>query len=145
MTATDASGAVDYVVTSMTDVTARHGARLVAGRELQERRRLIETVIATGSITMVFQPIVALDTGRIVGAEALARFGGPADATPDVWFAEAAEVDLGVELELAAIRAALAHLGEMPPQAPTWRSTPPRPPSLRPSWRRCWPPPPRPV
>ena len=38
--------------------------------------------------------------GRIVGYEALSRF---IDGRPDFWFAEAAAVGLGVELELKAV------------------------------------------
>lgn len=57
---------------------------------------------------MVFQPIYALDDGRLLAVEALARFHGQPPAPPDVWFAHAAQVGLGCELELAAIEAALA-------------------------------------
>jgi EAL domain-containing protein (putative c-di-GMP-specific phosphodiesterase class I) len=54
---------------------------------------------------MVFQPVVDLANGATVGHEALARFadGRP----PNVWFAEAEHVGLGVELELLAIGTAL--------------------------------------
>ncbi len=58
-------------------------------------------------ITPVFQPVVSLGTGRVVGYEALARFPGDTGRTPDVWFAQAHGVGLGAELEAAAIRAAL--------------------------------------
>ncbi|MBA2445936.1 MAG: EAL domain-containing protein [Nocardioidaceae bacterium] len=67
---------------------------------------------------MAFQPIVTLDTGgRIIGAEALARFPGSRHKTPDLWFAEAAAVGMGAALEVAAIRAALAELERFPPDA----------------------------
>lgn len=67
-----------------------------------------------GAFTMAFQPIMALEAGRIVGVEALARFSGVHTRTPDVWFSEAAEVGLHVELELAAARKALSSLVEIP-------------------------------
>jgi EAL domain-containing protein (putative c-di-GMP-specific phosphodiesterase class I) len=67
-----------------------------------------------GAFSMVFQPIVALESHTVVGVEALARFSGPPDRAPNVWFAEATTVGLGVELELAAVAKALAALHELP-------------------------------
>ena len=62
---------------------------------------------------MVFQPVVDLARRFVVSWEALARFRLPA-RPPAAWFAAAAEVGLGVELELAAVRSALARLDEVP-------------------------------
>ena len=69
-----------------------------------EINRLLERPADVDGLHMVFQRIVHLATGATVGYEALARFpiGGPEE-----WFRTAAEVGLGVELELAAIRRAL--------------------------------------
>jgi EAL domain-containing protein (putative c-di-GMP-specific phosphodiesterase class I) len=64
-------------------------------------------------LTIVFQPIVDLAGASIAGYEALARF--PGTATPDVWFAAAAEAGLGAELEALAISHALAALPDLPP------------------------------
>ena len=61
----------------------------------------------------VFQPICTL-AGSTVGAEALARFRGPPSRGPVRWFAEADEVGLLRELELAAARVALAGLPSLP-------------------------------
>jgi EAL domain-containing protein (putative c-di-GMP-specific phosphodiesterase class I) len=63
---------------------------------------------------MVFQPIYCLDTGDIVGAEALARFSDSGSRGPDAWFAEAAQVGLGTDLELAAVHSALRALPHLP-------------------------------
>ena len=57
---------------------------------------------------MVFQPIADLATGKTVGVEALARFASKPTRSPDKWFADATAVGLCAELELAAIRAAVA-------------------------------------
>jgi EAL domain-containing protein (putative c-di-GMP-specific phosphodiesterase class I) len=64
-------------------------------------------------LTVVFQPIVDLASATIAGYEALARF--PGTATPDVWFAAAAEAGLGAELEALAIRRAFESLPDLPP------------------------------
>jgi EAL domain-containing protein (putative c-di-GMP-specific phosphodiesterase class I) len=85
-----------------------------AGRERHARREGIRRVLAGEGFSVVLQPIVELDGGRVVAAEALGRFVVEPVRPPDVWFAEAAALGLGVELELAAIRAALAHLGALP-------------------------------
>jgi EAL domain-containing protein (putative c-di-GMP-specific phosphodiesterase class I) len=52
-----------------------------------------------------FQPIVDLRDGRVIGAEALARFDD--GAPPLTWFAEAARIGLGTDLERTAARLAL--------------------------------------
>jgi PAS domain S-box-containing protein len=111
------SGEVRYVVSSMADETDRHDARIAADREATHRRQRVETVLADGGPVVVVQPIVDLCTGRVVGGEALSRFAGPPERSPDQWFAEADGVGLGVELELAAVRAALCLQPSMPDAA----------------------------
>jgi EAL domain-containing protein (putative c-di-GMP-specific phosphodiesterase class I) len=66
-------------------------------------------------LTMAFQPIFDLRDGAVMGAEALARFTLEPARGPDAWFAEAASLGLGVELEMVAVRAALAGLDQLPP------------------------------
>ena len=89
---------------------AATASALLAGSIEGDRRRSrlrerIAGVIAAGAFTPVFQPIVDLANGRIVGYEALTRF---ADGTPPHHrFADAWIVDLGAELELATLVAAL--------------------------------------
>jgi diguanylate cyclase (GGDEF)-like protein len=62
-------------------------------------------------IRAVFQPVVALASGRLVGYEALARFAGSPGRSPDAWLAQAHGCGLGPEFEAAAIRAALEPTG----------------------------------
>lgn len=83
------------------------------------RPRIIEVLNGPGP-RMVFQPIFGLGVedrdDEIVGYEALARFDRPGEATvgPDVWFAQANIVGLGVELEMKAIGCALVRLHDVP-------------------------------
>jgi len=85
-----------------------------AERLREHREALIRVTIASRSHETFFQPIVDLNSGGAVGAEALARFVEPPIRPPDVWFAEAASVGLGVELEMAALRMALEQLRKLP-------------------------------
>ena len=84
-----------------------------------EKRRLewsrIRAILDSDHMDIEFQPIFDLLDCRIVSLEALARFWTEPMRPPSAWFAEATEVGLGVELELAAIRAALLRLDDFPP------------------------------
>lgn len=84
------------------------------GRHEQAQGR-IRRIIDEEAFRPVFQPIVDLGTGQAEGYEALTRF---ADGTaPDAQFAEAARAGLGVELEIATLRAALAAATSLPDRA----------------------------
>jgi PAS domain S-box-containing protein len=74
-------------------------------------------VLRAEAIVPVFQPIVSLADGRTIAYEALARFPGDPTYTPDRWFADAWHVDLGIPLELLAVRAAIAALPLLAPDA----------------------------
>jgi EAL domain-containing protein (putative c-di-GMP-specific phosphodiesterase class I) len=84
-----------------------------------EKRRLewsrIRSILDRDDVDVEFQPVFDLVDWKIVSLEALARFWTEPMRSPSVWFAEAAEVGLGVELELAAIRSALQRLDDFPP------------------------------
>jgi EAL domain-containing protein (putative c-di-GMP-specific phosphodiesterase class I) len=85
-----------------------------ATRERQSRRDRIEAILQSeDQPEIVFQPIVSLAAGLTVGYEALSRFRL---GRPDVLFAEAHQVGLGVELELKALRLAMAVRAELPDQ-----------------------------
>lgn len=83
-------------------------------RHVRQFRRKVEALkgaMEHGSLSCVFQPIVELSTGDVIGTEALARFsdGRP----PQVWFKEAADLDIINQLEMAAIDIAFSHLEEL--------------------------------
>ena len=81
-----------------------HLARVAAIRAVMERR----------AFRIVYQPIVDLACGAVRGFEALSRFESDPYRTPDLWFADAAAVGLGIDLELAMIDAALEALPDLP-------------------------------
>ncbi|GIU98517.1 MAG: hypothetical protein KatS3mg014_0133 [Actinomycetota bacterium] len=77
--------------------TSRAAGRAAA--ETEERTARIERAIAGHGWHVVYQPVVDLASRAVVGWEALAWFTDPPGGGPQAWFAEAAEVGLGVELE----------------------------------------------
>ena len=101
------------------DVIEELVGQLSVRRRAEDRRRQRESRVrrameSEGALGIVFQPICDLNTGKAVGAEALARFHVPPARAPDRWFAEASEVGLRRELELLALRQAVSQLSELP-------------------------------
>ncbi|NNN18980.1 MAG: EAL domain-containing protein [Acidimicrobiaceae bacterium] len=82
-----------------------------------EKKRRVEKILESGKISFVFQPIFDLTTNILVGTEALARFGDTPYQPPDIWFADAHSVGLGIDMELAAMTSALQHISDLPVQA----------------------------
>jgi EAL domain-containing protein (putative c-di-GMP-specific phosphodiesterase class I)/CheY-like chemotaxis protein len=85
--------------------------------ESEERRAAHERIqryLRGDGFVIIFQPIFDLRDNSIVGAEALARFAPPPDRPPNECFAEATELALGLDLEVAAVTAALAELHLLP-------------------------------
>lgn len=78
-------------------------------------RGAILAVIRDRAFQPVYQPIVDLASGVTIGYEALTRFDDRVD--PGHRFAEAAAVDLGIDLELATLEASLAAAVELPTDA----------------------------
>ncbi|RYZ11814.1 MAG: EAL domain-containing protein [Alphaproteobacteria bacterium] len=87
---------------------------LDAQRELKQKRERIEKVIANQAFHVRYQPIYRLNDETVAGFESLARFEAEPYRSPDKWFAEADEVGLGEELEIALARKALEALREFP-------------------------------
>jgi EAL domain-containing protein (putative c-di-GMP-specific phosphodiesterase class I) len=85
-------------------------------RQAERKRVLSDRVQAAldEGINMVFQPVFDLEDGGVFAYEALARFPVEPYRPPSDWFAEAAEVGMGLDLELSAIESALAKLNQLP-------------------------------
>ncbi len=84
--------------------------RITLDEQRRDRiRERMQALIDGDGLDVAFQPIVDLASGRVVGAEALARFkDADGNAIPtERCFLDAHAVDVGVELEMAVIRRAL--------------------------------------
>lgn len=90
----------------------------LAAPQLEKRRQAlsdrtgIEAIIEGRSFWPVFQPIVELRSGLIVGHEALTRFED--GRRPDLVFGFAASAGVGIELEVATLREALVASAALP-------------------------------
>ena len=92
-----------------------HSYRL---RSVPAHRRAADRIgraLTGNAITTVFQPLVDLRSGAVIGVEALSRFGMRPRRPPDRWFAEAGSVGLRTELEIAAVKNAVAAAKDLPP------------------------------
>jgi EAL domain-containing protein (putative c-di-GMP-specific phosphodiesterase class I)/CheY-like chemotaxis protein len=107
--ATISVGSIEATAELLAEQLSDHEAR--AARAAADR---VATAIVGPGLHMVFQPIVELSSGRILGLEALARFTDRPRRSPDTWFAEAAKVGLLEELELEAVRRAVGELRHVP-------------------------------
>jgi predicted signal transduction protein with EAL and GGDEF domain len=68
----------------------------------------LERIIRSAALEVLFQPVIEIDTGAVLGAEALVR--GPADSmfeAPRAMFALSARVGVAIELDRACCSAAL--------------------------------------
>lgn len=99
------------VVRELAEHLEREGDEETRRQAATER---IREVLRRGAIRPVYQPILDLRTGRTVGYEALSRFEIEPVRPPDQWFAEAADVGLAHELEVAALRRALEEARHLP-------------------------------
>lgn len=80
----------------------------------RERRTKITRILDDpAALSLLYQPVVSIETLQVVALEALSRFRGHG-TSPAVLYEEATSCGLGVELEMIAIRAALADLERIP-------------------------------
>jgi EAL domain-containing protein (putative c-di-GMP-specific phosphodiesterase class I)/DNA-binding NarL/FixJ family response regulator len=100
----DATGHIVTVLRPSMEHAATTSAAVLELRQMISRRRF----------TTLLQPIVRLATGQTVGVEALTRFDD--GVRPDVRFAEAARVGLGLPLERAALASAIDAAASLPPE-----------------------------
>jgi EAL domain-containing protein (putative c-di-GMP-specific phosphodiesterase class I)/DNA-binding NarL/FixJ family response regulator len=99
------------------EVEEQHRRERLLGEARRRTMARLDSAVAADGLRVLFQPIVELETGKVVGYEALARFGAAPVRSPDLWFAEAESVGRGAELELLAIERALAQFESLPNEA----------------------------
>ncbi len=102
------AAAIDYANV----LSTRTGSAFADRRDIAATRARLRSVVTAGRFHPVFQRIVELETGAIVGFEALTRFDD--DTPPDQRFAEAVAAGLGRDFELATMRAALDQAARLP-------------------------------
>lgn len=90
-------------------------------RRDEARQRHLETVagrlrmlISSDALQAALQPIVRIADGVVIGCEALARFPPGHGLPTNQWFEDAARCAMSVDLELAAVAAALSRFGDVP-------------------------------
>jgi EAL domain-containing protein (putative c-di-GMP-specific phosphodiesterase class I)/DNA-binding response OmpR family regulator len=113
------TGEPEPVLSALVDLAPQLAAMLLPGvdRALTsaEDREHIGRLMEPDGSWPVFQPIVALPSGTVVGYEGLTRF---VDGTaPDLAFALAGRLGLGVEFELEAARRTLVAAEQLPPSS----------------------------
>jgi EAL domain-containing protein (putative c-di-GMP-specific phosphodiesterase class I) len=101
------------VVDFSTTPSALLADRLHARRFAHAAKRRIGAILAERAFWPVFQPIVDLASGDVVGHEALTRFAS--GVRPDLCFAEAWSAGLGFDLEFTTLLAAVNAARELPP------------------------------
>lgn len=104
-----------HIVRAFAGMVADEMQREQAAQDaLHQRMALVRQALQLGAFSIHLQPICSLLGGEPLGYEALARFVVEPQRTPDAWFADAADCGLGVDLECAAIEAALEVYVELP-------------------------------
>lgn len=97
------------------ELTADHIERdLADSNRHHELKNRIRSILEGSGLTSAYQPLYDLDRNEIVGFECLSRFPPTPRQGPDVWFAEAARVGLGLDLELIALERAFEGFGSLP-------------------------------
>lgn len=88
-----------------------------AQRRFREVESRVRRVLDEDALAIVYQPILDIVHDVIVGYESLSRFAAEPHRSPDLWFADAAEVGLGAELESRAMEKALRAVALVPAPA----------------------------
>lgn len=104
------SAAIDYAAVA----TGLLGLSLSGPVGSDASRAELDRIIELEAFGPVFQPIVSLVDGEVVGYEALTRFDD--GSRPDVRFAEARALGMGLALEQATLLAALTASSDLPEQ-----------------------------
>jgi PAS domain S-box-containing protein len=97
-----------------TATTRQLDASAVLRLSLDSTRDRLRRALDDRLLSTVFQPIVDVESGRVVGHEALSRFSAEPVQGPDRWFADAEQVGLAAELDVLAVQTALFAAQRLP-------------------------------
>lgn len=100
------------VVRALTERLQADDLAFECRRELSRR---IELALEPGAIDPVFQPVVDLQSRRLLGYEGLMRLPADREKPVEQWLEDAVVAGLGIDLEAAAIRAIADKLPFLPP------------------------------
>jgi PAS domain S-box-containing protein len=100
------------VVTGFRGTRRRLTDAMLGERDLAAARQRVASVLTEGELTVALQPIIDFASGAAAGVEALTRF--PDGRSPDIWFHEAVECGLALDLDRMAFTSALATLRHIP-------------------------------
>jgi EAL domain-containing protein (putative c-di-GMP-specific phosphodiesterase class I)/AmiR/NasT family two-component response regulator len=123
--------------TATAELARHHDQEQAEAARLDDIRQRVSAVLDAGGPTIVYQPIIELPLGSSaeeprlvldlrepgparahplepVGMEALSRFNMKPSQGPDRWFHDAAQVQMALDLELAAVGGALGALETLP-------------------------------
>ncbi len=97
-----------------------HAGMAVSGTDHAGLAAELREAIATDQLFLLYQPIVALDDGRLIGAEALVRWAHPTRGVlaPDVFVPVAERTGLSVALGRWVMQTAFRQLAEWPAAHP---------------------------
>jgi EAL domain-containing protein (putative c-di-GMP-specific phosphodiesterase class I)/FixJ family two-component response regulator len=99
------------------DVPDRPAGTHAPGARRREQQRRIRELLESDSLSVSFEPVVAVDSGSIVGVEAITRVARLPVRALDWWLAEAEAAGMLLGFELASTQAALADLSLVPSDA----------------------------
>jgi EAL domain-containing protein (putative c-di-GMP-specific phosphodiesterase class I)/DNA-binding response OmpR family regulator len=91
------------------------GSVITHRRRVEDARAKLREVIEQRAFRPVFQPVVDIGSGRVVGFEALTRFTD--GAPPDRRFADANALGLGLDLEAVCLTVAIEAAAALPKEA----------------------------
>jgi EAL domain-containing protein (putative c-di-GMP-specific phosphodiesterase class I) len=106
----------DHSVKLQVEVDREREHRRQVEEEKVHIKMRMQRVLDGAGLEVHVQPIIDLKSGGVAGVEALARFAGPPHQGPDRWFAEAAGVGMGLELEMSAVMRAFSKLRLISPE-----------------------------
>jgi PAS domain S-box-containing protein len=110
----DGTNAFNRENTLREDLEARDAILEAEHERVTREISRVQEVLDQNAIVVVFQPVVELQTGSVVGFEALSRFSHEPVRPPNVWFAEAGRHGMGADLEFLALRTAFQSLSTIP-------------------------------